>query len=321
MSAKTHLRLVQADQLIRSGVYPNCQDLMRHLNASERTVLRDIDALKEVYQAPIKYSKRHNGYYYADPTYSLEKVPLTEGELVALLMVRPLMETYRHTPFYLDLESVFLKLHQVLPDFVELKGHDPLAVSIDMYESLHVNQREVKVFSHLSKILGAGKKSKIDYKENTDKISILIGSPHKLTFMNGVWHLLFTSDDTQKSRFLQVRRIHKIRQLKETAELYVETITTPIPTQWVSPLPTTQGITVKARFIPRISEQVAERLNGKATIIERGPRGELLVEWLTEDPNSLYHWLLSFGPQVEVLEPLAFRSRMRKDLVAMVTVY
>ena len=320
MSAKTHLRLVQADQLIRSGMFPNCQDLMRHLSASERTVLRDIDALKEVYQAPIKYSKRHNGYYYSDTTYSLAKVPLTEGDLVSLLMVRPLMESYRHTPFYSDLENIFLKLRHVLPKFVELKGHDPLSVSIDMYESLHVNQRDVKIFAHLSKILGAGKKARLDYKENTNKISVWVGSPHKLTFMNGVWHLLFTFEDTQKSRLLHVRRIHKIRQLKESATLFVEPdITTRSP--WVQSLSANQGIKVKARFIPSIAERVAERLNGAATIIEYGARGELLVEWLTEDPDSLYHWLLSFGPQVEVLEPVAFRSRMRKDLVAMITAY
>lgn len=322
MSAKTHLRLVQADQLIRSGAFPNCQDLMRHLNASERTVLRDIDALKEAYQAPIKYSKHRNGYYYTDPHYSLDNVPLTEGEWVALLMVRPLLEAYRHTPFYTDLESVFLKLRQVLPDFVELKGKDPMSVSIDMYESLHVNQREVRVFSHLAGILSGMKKAKIDYKESTDKVSVLTGSPHKLTFMNGVWYLVFTMDESPIPRFLQIRRIHKVRQLKETAVPMVDAPNAPAASLWVSPLPQTpDGIKVRARFIPKIAQQVAERLEGSTINMEFGPKNELLVEWLTQDPDSLYHWLLSFGPQVEVLEPLAFRSRMRKDLVAMVTVY
>ena len=321
MSTKTQWRLVHIDQLIRSGAYPNCQDLMRHLSASDRTVLRDIDALKDHYQAPIKYSKQHNGYYYSDSNYALEKVPLSEGEMVALLMVRPLLESYRHTPFYSDLERLFLKLRHVLPDYVELKGKDPLSVSIDMYESLHVNQREVKVFAHLSSILSANKKAKIDYKENTDKVSLLTGSPHKLSFMNGIWYLLFTVDDNQTPRLLHVKRIIKVRQLKDASSPFQEA---PVVASslWVSPLPTTpEGIKVIARFIPKIAKRVAERLEGKTIKMDFGSKQELIVEWLTQDPDGLYHWLLSFGPQVEVVEPLAFRSRMRKDLVSMLNVY
>ncbi|MDD5457695.1 MAG: WYL domain-containing protein, partial [Candidatus Margulisbacteria bacterium] len=51
------------------------------------------------------------------------------------------------------------------------------------------------------------------------------------------------------------------------------------------------------------------------------PKGELVVEFQTGDIDTIYYWLLSFGPQVEIIEPFTLRSRIRKDLISMVTMY
>ncbi|MFO7780322.1 MAG: transcriptional regulator, partial [Spirochaetia bacterium] len=52
---------------------------------SARTFKRDIEWLRDE-QAPIEYDVREHGYYYADETFELPTVMLTEGDLLAVLV-------------------------------------------------------------------------------------------------------------------------------------------------------------------------------------------------------------------------------------------
>lgn len=53
-------------------------------NICDSTIEKDLFSMRMDHDAPIKYSKRHNGYYYLDPTFSINDIPLTEEELVAI---------------------------------------------------------------------------------------------------------------------------------------------------------------------------------------------------------------------------------------------
>lgn len=75
---RTH-RIIQIDEDIRSGIYPGIQFLMEKHGVSRRTILRDIEFLRDRYQAPIECDRRRKGYYYTDPTFAIKNVLLTEA--------------------------------------------------------------------------------------------------------------------------------------------------------------------------------------------------------------------------------------------------
>ncbi len=54
------------------------------LNICNSTIEKDMFAMKMEHDAPIRYSKRNNGYYYADPDFTLNDIPLTEEDLSAI---------------------------------------------------------------------------------------------------------------------------------------------------------------------------------------------------------------------------------------------
>lgn len=55
----------------------------RH-NICDSTIEKDMANMKMEHDAPIRYSKKFGGYYYTDPEFSLNEIPLTEDDIDAI---------------------------------------------------------------------------------------------------------------------------------------------------------------------------------------------------------------------------------------------
>lgn len=53
-------------------------------NICDSTIEKDLFAMRIEHDAPIKYSKRHGGYYYSDEHFSMNDIPLTEDDIEAI---------------------------------------------------------------------------------------------------------------------------------------------------------------------------------------------------------------------------------------------
>lgn len=53
-------------------------------NICDSTIEKDIFAMRMEHDAPIKYSKKEHGYYYEDENFSINDIPLTEKDLEAI---------------------------------------------------------------------------------------------------------------------------------------------------------------------------------------------------------------------------------------------
>ena len=67
-------RIYRIDAEIATGKYPNKSDLAKILlndwgKVSISTIGRDIDFLRDRFNAPIEYDAYHRGYYYTEKTY------------------------------------------------------------------------------------------------------------------------------------------------------------------------------------------------------------------------------------------------------------
>jgi proteasome accessory factor B len=91
-------RILRIDDEIRTGKYPNSAVLAKKLEVTPRTILRDIDYLRFMYQAPIEYDFTKRGFYYTEPNFFIKSVILTEGELFSIALFDQFLEQYRNTP-------------------------------------------------------------------------------------------------------------------------------------------------------------------------------------------------------------------------------
>lgn len=116
------LRLLQLEKAIQSIPYPSVDRLVEELEVSRRTILRDIDELKLYYNAPIEYDRLRKGYYYTDETFFVKNVLVSEGELVAMAGILPLLERYDNTPLKDTISKVYDTISQMLPNQVQVQS-------------------------------------------------------------------------------------------------------------------------------------------------------------------------------------------------------
>ena len=100
-----------------------CQEKLGH-EFNKSTIKKEILAMKDDellgFNAPIKYSKSKEGYYYADPNYSINKIPLNSTDVEALKSTLDLIAEFKGTRLNERinhaLEKVLTEFKQYLPE-------------------------------------------------------------------------------------------------------------------------------------------------------------------------------------------------------------
>ena len=103
-------RIHLIDEEIRRGTYPNKKILAKKLEVSERTIFRDLEFLRNFYNAPMEFDAVRNGFYYTDPDFYVKSVTLSEGELFSISLFDKLLSQYKNTPLEKKLKSIFEKI-------------------------------------------------------------------------------------------------------------------------------------------------------------------------------------------------------------------
>jgi predicted DNA-binding transcriptional regulator YafY len=119
------------------------------LPVSTRTVVADIRLMRYssllAYNAPIDYSKRYNGYYYTDSSYSINKLPLTATDIQSLKLAASTLSQYRNVPLLSQLAGTIDKVVGVVEkgriregsvfEFIDFE-RTPLAAGMEYMEQL-----------------------------------------------------------------------------------------------------------------------------------------------------------------------------------------
>lgn len=69
-------------------------------NICDSTIEKDMFAMKMEHDAPIKYSRKHHGYYYNDETFSLNETPLTDEDINAIKFAAGTLAQFKDSPIF-----------------------------------------------------------------------------------------------------------------------------------------------------------------------------------------------------------------------------
>ncbi len=69
-------------------------------NICDSTIEKDLFAMKMDHDAPIKYSKREGGYFYENPDFSINDIPLSEDELSSIRFAVNTLQQFREVPMF-----------------------------------------------------------------------------------------------------------------------------------------------------------------------------------------------------------------------------
>ena len=122
-------RLSKIHAKIKSGCYPNTQQLAFDNEVSVPTISRDIEFLRDRFGAPICYDATQRGYYYEED-FDMPLNMISSKDVMFLSLVKQLMTQYEGSPIYSEISSIidFLTDSQGIgkSDFIKRVAAPPL---------------------------------------------------------------------------------------------------------------------------------------------------------------------------------------------------
>ena len=301
-------RLLFIDRKIREGKYPNCTKLAEEWQGiSYKTIQRDIDYLKYELDAPIEYDYVHKGFYYADKTWFLPSLLLSEGELMALLIGTQALNMYKGTPVAGTLQEIYGKLAALLPDKITLAPefvYDHMSfISDDVWKAIIRGLMHQRVME-------------IDY-QSPKSSAVKHHEIHPLHLVNieGDWYLLARNPRFEDVTQYAVSRIKgavaREEQFKAPTGFNAQEVLKNRFGKFIHH--EGKKVDVRLRFDAKLASFVEEKVWHPEQKIRPCKDGGVELTIPVNEPETLLPWILSFGSNVCVLAPAKLKASIRTE--------
>lgn len=314
-------RLLQIDEEIRSGKFPNATSLSKKIEVSSRTIQRDIEYMRDMYNAPIEFDAYKNGYYYTEENFYIKSVPLSEGELFSVALFDQLLEQYRNTPLENDLRSVFKKIEMSLPNKITLDSsflQNQITFIPDQMGTINPENFS-KVFSALKN------RHVLDFEyrplQKTTWMTRRINPLHAVC-QKGNWYVMGFCHDKKDIRVFNFCRMQNVTESKEEFDIPEDFN----PDKYFDKeigiwLSATKKYTVELLISAEIGTFALERSWNKNQKIEQREDGSVWVSFETTQLPEVKRWVLGQGKTVKVLGPDELIAQVKEEVAVVLGMY
>ena len=300
--------------LLQAGRFPNCRRLAEELEVSSKTVLRDIEFMRDQLELPIDYSAAERGFFYTRPVVQFPSVQISEGELVALFVARRALEQYRGTSYEKPLRVAFEKLTAALPAQIGFAWEE-----FDRAVAFHPGTQgrgvaDLHVFQTVSDAVLRGEEVEFDYKKPTARAAApperrRVQGLHLGCFDNQ-WYLIGQDLVRGAVRTFVLGRMTRIRN---TRKRFVRPSGFSVDTLLAGSFGVFSGLKVervRLRFDADVAQLVRERRWHATQRLADLADGRVELTLDVGLSPEVKRWLLGWGDRVEVREPAALRRAM-----------
>jgi predicted DNA-binding transcriptional regulator YafY len=315
-SAKRPLvrRLLTYDRELRAQSFPTAQRLAELTEVDPKTVRRDLSYLRDHYQAPVEFHRARNGWHYAQPTYKLPAVLITEGELLAVFLAGQILRQHQGTPYEEDLQRALHKLEELLPDEISL--HWNAIEQAHSFRKSVASLHDVDVFRQLAHAVLHKRQLRLTYwTASRDTLSERTVDPWHLTCIDGEWFLVGYCHTRNDRRMFAPTRIRKLVETGQTfnipndfhiAEFFDGAFR--VIRDESQPLQT-----VRLRFAPSAAKYIREKIWHPSQKLHIESDGSALLELALRSLIEIRRFIMSWGSEVEVLAPPALRADIARE--------
>ncbi len=313
---KTERMLAIVLELQNSGEL-RAEDLAETFEVSKRTIYRDIDALCET-GVPI-VSARGHGYSLVDG-YFLPPLNFTIDEALMLVLGADLSAQSFDAQYKAAAEAAIKKIETVLPGRYQAQ-FTYLKTNIRLYATYVLEDDETHRWLHLiRRAIIEQRQIQLDYAKRVVTngaidVSTRRVDPYSLARLITDWYLLGYCHLRQDIRVFRLSRIEGLSLTTNDFEHPANFV----PVWGTDPDPD-RVVVVKARFTPEAIRWVKETPSFYLTTIEDDPTGPIAI-LKTRHEDDVFQWLLSWGAQVEVLEPHSLRERLAAEAAKLLNRY
>lgn len=309
-------RMQQIFNEIRSGSYPNREQLATAIEVTTKTIQRDIDFMRDRLNLPIAYNPERRGYEFTESVASFPMLELTESEIVSVFIAQKALAAQRGTPFEEPLRSAYAKLVSSLNGRISVQWSDlGNGVSFRTYQA---STGELSVFEAIGTAVRNSKLVSFEYKKlGASRFVRRTVEPYHLACVQGQWYCI--ARDRSKDGWRNFALCRMKRAVVSDVE-FARDRSFSID-QYLSG---SMGIFVgrdthhvRLRFTKWGAQFIRERTWHPAQKLQELSDGGVEFSVKLSSLEEIIPWILSWGEHVRVLGPTALRGRIAKTVRAM----
>lgn len=304
---------------MRSGIYANCGSLALEYEVSAKTIMRDIDYLKNQCDSPIDYDASKKGYFYTEANYKMPAVNINASDLFAICLAEKVLEQHHDTPIYDKLVSVFNRIEESLPEKISI--HPAWVDNRISIIQPHRTSIIPELWGMIAEALQQGRRISIAYqKPSSEKSKDRRIDPYHLVNFQGEWYLIAFCHKRQKILTFAVSRIKKAKLLTATF-LIPKDFDFKSTNSRFGIFSSSTTYRVKILFSKKLAPYIMEREWHPSQKITPKKNGKLQLEINTSHLFEIKQWILSWGKGAKVLAPKCLRDEIKKDLSETLLLY
>jgi len=304
-------RMMRFHNLIREKSFPNCSKLAKEFEVAVRTVMRDVDFMRDRLMLPIEFDSHRNGYYYTEPVEQFPQLPFSEAEIFALLVAHKAVAQYRGTPFEQPLALAFRKLTGQLDSSAKY-----MLTNLDealSFRPFAPEDNDLETFEILTRALKERRVLKFKYRNlGTDKTQGRLVHPYHLACVDNHWYLF--AFDVKRSAM----RTFALVRLK-SPEITTERFTLPKKFNLNEYLKGSSNVfkgeddyEVVVEFDSWAADLVRGRRWHASQEVMELPGRQIRLRLRLNSIEEAERWVLSWGQHATVVRPEALAERLRQ---------
>lgn len=284
------------------------KELAEHFEVSLRTIYRDIEKIGEA-GIPIASIGGKGGGYYLMENYQVDNLFFNESEAHTFMAVLNNLDLLfgkneRFNDIVLKLENTYKQ---------EKRDSDKWSIQMSHFSM----EKELKEYLFLmNQAIEESKLLVFDYINREMEYSEREVEPVHIAFVSGQWYLVGFCRKRNDYRRFKLVRIRKLRvdtsfHKRETSWEEIEKI--------IEESYGKRGIKVTLRFSHRIGEQLTEYFSKEAIRKTEDDHYMVVAQFPYEE--GLLKYILSFGKECEVIEPLFLREELKEYVKELMNFY
>lgn len=286
---------------------------------SDSTIEKDLFAMRMEMDAPIKYSKRENGYFYTEPDFSIDDVPLKEEDLDAIRFAASTLLQFKDVQMFKDFGSAIDKI----VDRVALSSSKTV-VEVNEYVQFET-AASVGGGEYLPVLLEGIQKSVavyFDYENfnaKTTKRRKVV--PLLLKEYRNRWYLI--SWDLVKNR-VTTYALDRISNIESSTEKCTKPFSFNAKDffKYSIGISTSDEAPLKIVFLANpIASKYLETQPIHSSQVKIAEEEWSTFELQVYYSEELIRQFLSFGPEIQILSPAAFKEEISKRIQEMQQLY
>ena len=311
------IRLVQIICLIGSYNGMSLSDLAQECQVSARTIYRDLSVLAEggvsFFLDPQTKKYRVYGNAFLKPlSFQVEEATALVCCAQAFLKQESILA--------MPLRRALTRLTDGLTD--ERKtAVEKRSCAVDIAVTIQENGTSHMFFTHIQNAILEQQQVKLQYYSKTrDVHTERIIDPYVITFRGGTWYLIAYCHMQNSERIFRIDRIEQL-ELLNSKFVMPATFSTDefFNGSWL--LEQGDPVKVKLRFSPEAARWLRDEQAHPSQKIVDLPDGSLIYEVTVNGTREITRWILGYGDQVEVFEPVGLREAVAEQAKKMAGMY